>query len=896
MSSACGYCAAPIAGRGLLGPDRPGRPTATYCCSGCLGLAERGPSGPGGVGALAADPVWIKLGIAALLAAQTMVLGLAINLSPPEGDARLVLQGLVLAGTAAVVGLLGWPLARSALVEARRGRVTIEALFVAGVVGSLLASGQSMIRGRGPIYFEVASVLLVVYNLGRALGARGRAAALASAREWVDGLQTCRRLDQEGLSVSCDVAAIVPGDRVEVWPGEAIGVDGVVVDGVGFAREAAMTGEPLAVVRRPGDRVWAGTIVEDARLVVRADCAGNSRRIDRLIEAVERARLAPSSLQGEADRLAARFVPAVIAVAVATFAGWSATLGWEVGLFRAMSVLLIACPCSLGLATPIVVWATLGRLAKLGLIARDGTVVERLAGIDSVIFDKTGTLTEDRLALVDLVADDVDRADLLDQLARLADGSTHPVLRSFAGRPSPDDGRRVGSFRLVPGMGVEAEILDADGPARRFRVGSEAWLGRSSVDPRMPGQRVLVEVDGQVRGVALLAESPRASASGAIAQLEALGLPVAVVTGDTAEHSQATGFPAALAGASPEAKRAFVAGRIAQGARPLFVGDGINDAAALATAFASIAPGSGSAIAVEAASATLHGGDLVAIPEAVALCRTAVARLRWTLRGAAAYNLVGIALAASGWLHPIAAAALMAISSLWVVGRAARASGPGTPIDCHWPILTNDDRWLNAKAWAHGIAMALQGPILAALAGLGWAGATAMTVGFATAGWGSARIWRGRSGLTGGLDLAYGMATLGNLGMLAGWWLDAGFRTAAESGGCGCGAFDLSAFAGRPGMWLGMLGLGNLAMARLGRSGGAAACSTLGWVGCNLGMVAGMAIGGRIAAALPFAAGPIATIGSAALMAIGMTIAMAAGHGFARLTAVPRSEARTARA
>ncbi len=335
-----------------------------------------------------------------------MIFGLAINLEEQTSTGvRQGVQAVILAGTVLVFALLGMPLLRQACAELRRGRITIESLFLLTMAGAMFASLQSFISGRGPIYFEVISVLLVVYALGKAISAHTRSAARSAADRWAGTISSCRLLDDNGQSHTVAVSSVKLGDSVEVRPGELFAVDGIISTGTGFVSEAPVTGEPFDLVRRPGDRVLAGMASQDATFRVRATAPGSAREIDRLLETVERARTTPTKLQAQTDRLGRIFFPLLVAVSAVTLVGWTVAADWRVGLFNALSVLLVACPCALGLATPVVLWATLNRLAEYGLIAHSGQIVERLAQVDCIYFDKTGTLTEERFALVDLVTE-----------------------------------------------------------------------------------------------------------------------------------------------------------------------------------------------------------------------------------------------------------------------------------------------------------------------------------------------------------------------------------------------------------------------------------------------------------------------------------------------------------
>lgn len=855
MTRPCDRCDAPIApGAGLSGRPAADRPAGIYCCVGCLSLAER----TGRV-----EGPWVRLAVGMLLAAQSMAVGLAINLSPPGGPERRILQGVVLAATLVVAALLGGPLARAAWVELRRGRPAIEALFVAGIVGSMVVSLASMARGRGPIYFEVVSVLLVVYALGRALTARSRAAAIAATRAWSSGLGAARRV-VEGRAEVVPAATIRAGDLTRVEPGEPITVDGTIAAGTAFVRESALSGEAAAVVRRPGDRVWAGTVVEDGCLHVRATIDGSSRRVDALIAAVERARLAPTSLQGHADRLAALFVPLVLGVSALTFAYWSIAANVGTGLLNAMAVLLVACPCSLGLATPIAVWSALDALARRGLIAHDGRLVERLAAVDRVVFDKTGTLTEGHSRVVDLVVEG-DRGRVLAIVAAVAGRSDHPVSRALRGCDrghAAISSPRVESLAVEPGMGVVAEV-SVDGRKHAVRIGRAGWIaGGERLAARLLGRggATYVEIDGIVCAVAAVDESLRSSTAEALDALRALGLPVEVMTGDAPGRAEALGLAAATSGMSPEAKGRALATR---GGRALYVGDGINDGPALASAFAGIALAEGSAIAASAASATLDGGDLRAIPAAIVVCRRTVAAIRSNLLVATSYNLVGMVLAATGRLHPVAAALLMGVSSVWVSWRSLRAAEGG---DCGSVDASGTRLPLGVSTWVHGVSLAAQGAVLSRIAGLDVSSSLALMAAFAAAAVALSTLWRRWPTIPHDLDMALGMLTLGNLGMLIGWRLDGG-----RPGCCGVGAVDLSTLASRPGMWLGMLLGGNAAMGWLGRR--AARWPAEVWVAGNLGMAAGMIAGGRLGSSL--SSSPLVEF---PMMGLGMAAGMAAGH------------------
>jgi heavy metal translocating P-type ATPase len=938
--STCAQCGGPVSGGTYAG-----RGGAAYCCFGCLALGERD-CGDSCAPAPELRGVGLRLGIAILVVGQSMIFGLALNLHDDvPRAARAFTQWMILAGTALVAALLGGPLVRTAWAELRRGRLTVEALFLLTAAGATAASLQAHLTGRGKIYFEVVSVLLVVYTPGKLIGARSRAAAVASTRAWGDRLGSCRLVDESGAQRTVKVEEVRPGDVVEVRPGELVAVDGVVREGFGFVSESAVSGEPFAVVRRPGDHVLAGSASSDATFRIEATAPGTAREIDRLLAAVEEAREKPLSLQARADALGRWFLPLVVSVALGTFAYWSflTDAGWEAALFRAMSVLLVACPCVIGLATPVVIWSAISRLAERGVIVRGGDAVERLAGADCVMFDKTGTLTDDRFALVDIetAATGDGRAKLLGWLSLVQSHSSHPVAKPFAELPrSFADGAepRVCSLVAVPGCGVVAELEEATGTRHQMKVGTPEWIeaslsergaayaftsplagevgealraGWGGATPLRGGSpptrrradsaatspargevkgmahTICVALDGELVAAATVAERLRDSAPQSLAHFAALGLPVEVLTGDSTARAEALGLPSARGGLLPDDKRAAVEVAKAAGARPLFVGDGINDASALAAAHCGVALAGGTDLAVSAAPVALYHADLRAIPWAVELSRDAVRAVRRNLSRALGYNLVGMALAACGVLHPVAAAVLMVLSSLTLIFSSTRvghcveppsgAREPTAPRRTQWAYAPRSGCAPLGAALVHALAFALQGVALLALVDSlrEPLSATSLVAAFALAGAALALIWR-RLALPHWADMCLGMLTLGNLGMLLGWWADAGF--APLHGGCCACAEATRGGSFKPWMWVGMLASSNAAMLRLGRgslpSGSHARAM---FTGGNAGMVVGMAAGGWCAAQVEVESVAAAVALSFAGMTLGMLAGMLAG-------------------
>ena len=618
---------------------------------------------------------WIRLAALAILAAQSMIVSLAVNLSPPTGATRVALHGLLALSAVAALALAGRPLWREGFAAARRGRMVFEQLFLVGIIAALGASLVCSVTGVGHVYYEIVAILLAIHALGTTLGRQRREAALAAARALGAEFATADRLAPSGEIEATAVTAIRAGDLVQIPAGAAVSVDGVIVAGVALVDESTLTGEPFPVVRRPGDPVRAGSRLVDGPLRVRASVDGSARQLDALFARVREAQSRPSRLQRQADQLVAWFLPAVTLVAVVTFAAWTLRSGWAEGLFHGLAVLLVACPCAMGLATPLGVWSTLGVLARRGLVARDGDLVERLAQVRQVVFDKTGTLGDEHPELVDfVVAPGFARERLLAEAAALERESGHPFARAFR---SASETVNAHDLHALPGIGVAGRIAGIDvrlGNAGVLPAGTDVSSLRAELRGADGTHELFLVHDGCLAAIFQLRERLRDSATATLAELRSLGLPCIVLTGDPSENPHdLTGVESGL---SPLDKARRVR-ELTRGGRVLFVGDGINDAPAMAEAHVALAVPTGAPLTRETAAGDLI--DLRALPDAIRRCRATVRVIRQNLLFAASYNLVGISLAAAGLLHPVAAALLMLASSLTVSGRALIPARPREP-------------------------------------------------------------------------------------------------------------------------------------------------------------------------------------------------------------------------
>ncbi len=627
---------------------------------------------------------WLRIGLGTVIAAQSMAVDLAFNTSEASPRARTVAHLVVLAATVGTLALLGWPLLRAAAAELRRRRLTLEAMFLTGIVGAFTASVLATVTGEGAVYFEIVSILLVVYSLGQQISRVARDRAIRAAEAWAPALMTCDVVGEDGAVTTVPASEVDEGAAVLVHPGRTIPVDGVVTDGVGFVRESEMTGELFAAVRRPGDHVFAGTHSVDATLTVRVTAAGGDRRIDHIVAAVEQARSAPTSLQRQADRFIGWLLPLVVAVAAATFVGWTAVGPWETALFNAMAVLLVACPCALGLATPLALWVAVGRLGSRGLVVRHGDAVETLAAVDTAVFDKTGTLTETTPGLVDLVVEPPDglgKADVKAMLDAVERASGHPIGEAFQGLGGKATRTiAVERVQVLPGVGVAATVRMMTGARHDVAVGNRRLLewdqapAWNALRDRLRGRgHVLAAVvDGRVAAAAVVEEQLRSSWTDALAALRGeLAVTPVLMTGDVEERAAGLGVEEVHARQGPADKFRHVRRLQRAGRRVLFVGDGVNDSAAMAAADVSVAVAGGADLAAEVGDVVWHGSDLETIPWAIGVARDSIRTVRTNMAFAAVYNLSGVALAAAGVLHPVVAAILMTCSSLIVTWRAA---------------------------------------------------------------------------------------------------------------------------------------------------------------------------------------------------------------------------------
>lgn len=551
-------------------------------------------------------------------------------------------------------------------------------------------------EGTVPVYFEAAAVIVALVFLGQVLELRAREKTGSAIRALLDlAPKTARLIGEDGSENDVPLDTVKAGDRLRIRPGDAVPVDGIVLEGRSSIDESMLSGEPLPVEKTEGDPLTGGTLNKNGSLIMRAERIGAETTLARIVELVAKAQRSRAPIQGLADRVSFYFVPAVVVVAIVAFIAW-AIFGPQPSLVfaivSAVSVLIIACPCALGLATPMSIMTATGRGAHAGVLIKDAEALERFASVDTLIVDKTGTLTEGRPRLTDLVAaEGITQDDLLAFAAGLEKGSEHPLAEAIVegarerGVKIPD----VGGFEAVTGKGVSGTVS-----GKNVALGNAAMMADLGIDIasistsaealQAEGKTAMfVAVGKKLAGIVAVADPIKATTSEAIKALHDRGLKIIMATGDNERTAKAIasklGIDEVRAGLLPEQKSALVEELRARGAGVAMAGDGVNDAPALAAADVGIAMGTGADVAVESAGITLVKGDLNGIVRARTLAQATIRNIRQNLFFAFLYNVLGVPVAAGvlypltgTLLSPMIAAAAMSLSSVSVITNALR--------------------------------------------------------------------------------------------------------------------------------------------------------------------------------------------------------------------------------
>ncbi len=656
------------------------------------------------------------------LALPVIVASMAMDIAelPFLGDARAT--GWVLLGGAAVVqALLGWRFYRAALPAVRALAPNMDLLVALGTTAAFAFSAWVVLFDRAEaMFFDVSAAVLLFVSAGRFFEERARAHAGGAVRALLGLAAKSASVLRDGQEMAVPVEEIAVGDRFRVRPGERVAVDGVIRDGRGALDESLLTGESMPVERGPGDAVAGGALNQHGALEVEATATGADSALQRIAALVAEAQGSRARVERLVDAVAAVFVPVVLVLALAAFLGWGLGGGDYVrAMTHAVAVLVIACPCALGLATPAAIVAGTGMGAERGILIRNAETLETAARIDAVVFDKTGTLTEGRPALVELAPAagfDGDRALVLAAAAEAL--SEHPLAAAAveAARERGLDLPPARDFAALPGMGLTATVDE-----RAVLIGSPELLAERGVGVDADARATLARLEGAGRTTALLAvdgehaatlafaDPVKANAARSVAALRAIGVRAVMASGDNERAARAAaaalGIDEVHAPLRPEGKLALVRDLQARGLRVAVAGDGVNDAAALAQADAGIAMSTGADAAIEAGDVTILHSDVAKIAEAVLLSRATLRTIRWNLGWAFGYNTLAIPVAMAGLLNPILAGAAMALSSVSVMANSLRLRGRRRAI-----AEAAGGRWDGPR---EGFVAANRGPLLA---------------------------------------------------------------------------------------------------------------------------------------------------------------------------------------
>ncbi len=582
---------------------------------------------------------------------------------------------------------VGWPILVGAARRARHLSANMDTLIAMGTLSAFTFSTYQLLTGGMELYFEAAVVIMFFITLGRYLEARAKGRAGKALRALVELGAKEARLVRNGVEQMVPVESVQVGDVVKIRPGEKIPVDGVVLEGSSAVDESMLTGESLPVDKRIGDDVAGATVNTSGVLTVRAVAVGSETALAQIVKLVENAQTGKSAAQRLADQISSVFVPVVISIAVLTFLGWS-VIGGSVtdGVYAAVAVLIIACPCALGLATPMAIMVGTGRGAQLGILIKSIEVLERTRRITTVVFDKTGTLTEGAMSVTDVViSGEVSESELFAKAGAVEADSEHPIGRAIADAARLTHGSldAVTAFETIVGHGIRADVEGTTVWVGRRELAATAglelpeWLDAEAVElERLGRTAVFAGWDGEVRGVIAVADTLKASARATVRRLHDLGLSVGMITGDNARTAQsiadAVGIDRVIAEVLPADKQHEIERLQGEGQVVAMVGDGVNDAPALVQADLGIAIGTGTDVAIESSDLTLMRGDVAGVVTAIELSRRTYRTIVQNLFWAFGYNTIAIPLAVSGLLSPLIAGAAMAFSSVSVVANSLR--------------------------------------------------------------------------------------------------------------------------------------------------------------------------------------------------------------------------------
>jgi len=680
ISESCYQCGLPLPNK-PISHEVSGK-EVSFCCYGCLltnGITgEKGEEG---------QALWIllRLGISAFFAMNIMILSFTDYIYPFEGNTATVINYIEMVLAIPVMLLLGLPILKSSLRWISSLTLNMDVLIVIGTFSAFILSVYSTLKGENMVYFDTASMILVLVTLGRLLEANAKAQASNAIKGLLELSPKEAIIIRNGKDERVSIESLREEDIIRVIPGETFPVDGEVIEGESSVDESMLTGESKPVFKEKGSKVFSGSTNLDGMLIFRVTNVGEEMFFSRFVALLEEARKVRAPMERLADRISSIFIPLAIITSALTFLFWFHESGIDSAIMNSLSVLLISCPCALGIATPMAIWVAIGRLAKQGVVVRTGETVEKLSHIKGIFFDKTGTITKGSLNVSSIFIDPdsgLRESEVIPIIASVESSSEHPLGKSFV-RFASENGCSippVSDFKAYPGLGAQGKVN-----GRTLYTGSEKFmikmglmLNTAILDqkkrPESQGKSIVFfGWDKEMKGLIRFSEELREGVIDAMSDLKDQEIDVIMITGDNQDASEAITSSIGVKTKSdllPEDKireiESYKKGLCAM------VGDGINDAPALMAADIGIAIGCSTDITRESADMSLLGNDLKKIPWSLRLAKKTIKKIRENLTWAFCYNVVGIGLAVTGILKPLVAALIMIISSLFVLGNSLR--------------------------------------------------------------------------------------------------------------------------------------------------------------------------------------------------------------------------------
>ena len=669
-------------GRGGVTTSR-GEATLHFCCYGCSFthsvLGEQGE-------AASANLFLIRLGIAAFLAMNVMALSWAIYdkqwiaLGMDE-DALPFLAKLLFVFSLPIMIIAGYPFVRNAIAEVRSLRLSMDSLIALGTIAAFGFSSVQAFTGGDRLYFDTATMTLVLVTAGRYLEATAKVRASIAIRQLLQLQPDVARVLKDGKEEIVPTSQVPPGSEIKVLPGERVPLDGVITHGTTSVDDAFLTGESLPKPKKVGDELFAATVNIDGVVTLRVSAAQEESLHSRIVRLMEQAQQSRSPIQQTVDRISGLFIPIVIGIAALTFAAWWQIAGVEEALLHGLTVLVVACPCALGIGAPVATATAIGFAAECGVLIRSSETLEKLADTKVVAFDKTGTLTNAELA-VNAFSSTTNGEEALSIAASLEQNSEHPIGQAIVryARKRGATLREVRNAKAFPGKGIRGDVL-INGEWKEVIVGTrELFPSYTSLDDlanesHTVGTRVYIGWNDKIRASAELSDSIRKNAVETIEQLHSRKIETALLSGDsekvTKQLADVVGIANAYGRLFPHDKFRILQSLKSRGVT-VMVGDGINDAPSLAAADVGITLGSATDIAKESADVTIVGNHLDRIPWLISYSKKTLHTIYWNLLWAFGYNAVGIALAVVGILQPVMAAGAMVVSSVFIIGNSMR--------------------------------------------------------------------------------------------------------------------------------------------------------------------------------------------------------------------------------